>query len=188
MHLDLQRAALALIDVQEKLLVTMHNPDVVLKQLVKLVAGAKTLDIPILWNEQNPERLGPTAAPLREILASYTKPIPKMSFGCCGSAGFMTALKATGRDQILIAGIEAHVCVYQTAEQLLQQKYHFQIVADAVSSRNPLDQEITLLRIAHEATIQQTQLPPLTTTEAALFELMKTAEHPRFKDILKIIR
>ncbi len=185
MLLDIDRAALVLIDVQEKLTAVMHNKEVLLKGLYKIVAGAKALDIPIIWNEQNPERMGTTVASLRDILIPR-KPIAKMSFGCCGSESFMSALKTTERDQILIAGIETHVCVYQTALGLMKRNYSVQVVADAVSSRNPLDQHIALQQIQHVARAQN--LSPLTTAESALFELMKTAEHPRFKDILKIIR
>jgi len=187
MKLEISRTALVLIDVQEKLAAVMHNPEACLKGLHKIVAGSKALGMPVIWNEQNPDRMGPTIESLRDILAP-SKPIPKMSFGCCGCEDFMSTLRTTGRDQILIAGIEAHVCVYQTALQLMDRKYHVQVVADAVSSRNPLDQQIALQRITYLAHLRQAELPPLTTAESALFELMQSAEHPRFKDILKIIR
>jgi nicotinamidase-related amidase len=187
MRLEIDRTALVVIDVQEKLAAVMHNPDALRYALYKIVAGAKTLGIPIIWNEQNPERMGPTVTALREILAP-DQPISKMSFGCCGCDAFLSALQATGRDQILIAGIEAHVCVYQTAQQLMEKQYHVQVVADAVSARNPLDLQMALQRISFAATLQHAALSPLTTAESALFELMQTAEHPRFKDILKIIR
>ncbi len=187
MLLDIDRAALVLIDVQEKLAAVMHDKETLLKGLHKIVAGAKVLNIPIIWNEQNPDRMGPTVEALREILLP-AQPIAKMSFGCCGSEPFMTALKKIQRDQLLIAGIEAHVCVYQTAAQLIENDYHVQVVVDAVSSRNPSDTDIALQRITYAATKHQAQLSPLTTSESALFELMQTAEHPRFKQILKIIR
>ncbi len=185
MQLEIDRTVLVLIDVQEKLAAAMHNHDALLSALHKIVAGAKALDIPVIWNEQNPLRMGPTISPLRDLLLP-AKPIAKMSFGCCGSKTFMSALQATGRDQVLIAGIEAHVCVYQTAVQLPAYDYEVQVVTDAVSSRNPFDRDIAIKRITYALATQS--LSPITTAEAALFELMQTAEHPRFKEILKIIR
>ena len=187
MHLETHRCALVLIDIQEKLLAVMHNQEALLKGLNKITAGAKVLGIPILWNEQNPDRMGPTVASIQQILHPL-RPLGKMHFSCCGNEDFMSELESTGRDQILLAGIETHVCVFQTAQQLIQQHYNVQIVADAVSSRNPIDQDIALQRITHTARLQQAQLSPLTTSESALFELMQTADHPNFRDILKVIR
>jgi len=187
MLLEIDRTALVLVDVQEKLTAVMHNQDALLKGLHKIVAGAKVLEIPIIWNEQNPERMGPTVASLREMLHPL-QPIPKMHFDCCGCESFRSALKATGRDQLLIAGIEAHVCIAQTAISLMDANYHVQVVADAVSSRNPLDQKVAWKKIEFAARVHGAQLPSLTTAESALFESMQTAEHPRFKQILKIIR
>lgn len=187
MQLAADRTVLVLIDVQEKLVAVMHNPEALLKGLQKIVAGANVLGIPIIWNEQNPERMGPTVESLREMIP-HTQALAKMSFSCCGNDAFMSALKATERDHVLIAGIETHVCVYQTAAHLIENNYHVQVVTDAVGSRNPFDTHIALQRIAYAATTHQAKLSPLTTSESALFELMQSAEHPRFKEILKIIR
>ena len=185
MLLDQHRTALVLIDVQEKLTAVMHQKDALLRSLQKIIQAAVVLDIPIIWNEQNPSRMGPTVESLRSILKP-AEPLEKMCFGCCDNAACMEALRQTQRDQILVAGIESHVCVLQTVSQLMAKGYEVQVLADAISSRNPFDQEIAQQKIAHICRNQA--LPPLTTVEAALFEMMRTAEHPNFKDILKIIR
>ena len=187
MQLTVERTVLVLIDVQAKLTAVMQEQEALLKGLHKIVAGVQKLGIPVLWNEQNPERMGSTVESLRDLLLP-AEPIPKMSFGCCGSAPFMEALRKTGRDQVLLAGIETHVCVFQTAVQLLDNGYHVQVVSDAVSSRTPLDREIGLKRLEHAASGRKSCLSPLTTAESALFELMQSAQHPHFRDILKIIR
>ena len=186
--LESQHTALLLIDIQEKLAAVMHDREKLVQGLLKLVAGVQALDIPILWVEQNPTRMGPTIAELHELLTPAYQPVAKMHFSCCGAPQCMDTLRALGRKQILIAGIETHVCVYQTACHLLAQAYQVQVVVDATASRKQLDVDIALRRLQFVASAYEQAIPPLTTVEAALFELMQTAEHPAFRDILTIIR
>jgi len=186
--LALQDTALVLVDVQEKLTSVMHEQDALVNGLVKLVQGLLCLDVPICWFEQNPARLGPTIPALRNLLASTHHPISKMHFSCCGEQNGRNAILATGRTQILIAGIESHVCVYQTADHLLAESRQVQIVVDATSSRNPCDRDIALQRLQMRALTQHQALPALTTVETVLFELMQTAENQAFRTIRQIIR
>lgn len=181
-----QRSAVLLIDVQEKLFSVMQEQDALLQGLTRIVRGAWQFEVPILWFEQNPAKMGPTLAPLRELLEGNT-PIPKMTFGCCEVPACKEHLAQSGRDQILLAGIETHVCVAQTALQLLTQGTHFQVLADAVSSRRICDHQTALQRI-QGAALQSGQGPAITTSEALLFEWMQTAEHPHFRDVLRIVR
>jgi nicotinamidase-related amidase len=180
---------LVLIDVQEKLTSVMHNRETLITNLVKLIKGVQVLEIPIIWVEQNPAKMGQTIPELRELLANQN-PIEKMSFSCCGVDAFEEALIASGRrKQILIAGIETHVCVYQTASELIRGGFSAEVVVDAVSSRTAIDNEIGLSKIqacgAHSAGSGQGHI---TTVETALFELMRTAEHPTFREILKVVK
>jgi nicotinamidase-related amidase len=186
MILELSRTLLVIIDAQEKLFAAMHEKDKLEKGLSKITRGAQILGIPIVYAEQNPEKMGQTISPLHAMLAPQ-QPISKMSFSCCGVKDFLDALQNTGRDQILLAGIETHVCVCQTALHLLEHNYDIQIIVDATSSRNPRDREIALARIQHEAA-RRNKMSALSTAEATLFELMLTAEHPKFREILKIVR
>jgi nicotinamidase-related amidase len=171
---------LALVDVQGKLAELMHEKDLLFDNLRKLVRGVQILKIPIIWMEQIPEKMGKTIPVLQGLLASES-PISKTSFSCCAEQAFLNKLEATGRKQVLIAGIETHVCVFQTAADLVQRGYHVEIVADAVSSRTLSNKLIGLERAkAHGAF--------LTSVESSLFELLRTAAAPEFKEILKLVR
>ena len=175
-----QDSVLIIVDVQGKLAHRMHRKERLFEQLGKLIKGAQVLSVPILWVEQNPEGLGPTIPEIADLL-SDVEPIPKLSFSCCGCDRFMQALRFLSRKQILIAGIETHVCVYQTAVDLLNAGYEVQIVADAVSSRTEENKQIGLSRIKDAGAA-------LTSTEMALFEMLKVAKGAQFKEILNIVK
>ncbi len=117
---------------------------------------------------------------LQELLAGET-PIEKTSFSCWETSHFETRVRGLNRKRALVAGIEAHVCVYQTAADLFANGWHVEVVADAVSSRTPGNLQIGLEHI-------KTAGASLTSVETAVFELMRTAEHPAFRDILKLIK
>lgn len=180
MALKTKNTALVLVDMQDKLFAAMRNNDALLDRLIRLVQGAKTLELPILWCEQMPEKLGPTVPALAEHLDGID-PIAKTSFACTGSKPFMKTLEGIFPKNILLAGIEAHVCVYQTAQELLDEGFRVQVVADAVSSRREQDLQIALGRM-------QSAGAQLTSVEMALLELLKTADAPLFKPILDIIK
>lgn len=175
-----EKSVLFVIDVQEKLAPLMHEKDTLLKNIQILIRAAQGLDIPILWTEQLPDKIGPTVESIRRLMPAQ-KPIVKKSFGCCGEPNFTKALGALYRKQIIVTGIETHVCVYQTVSQLLAASYKVQVVADGLSSRTPENKEIGLARMRAEGGI-------ITSMEMVLFELLKTAEHAQFKGILELIR
>ncbi|WP_067520943.1 hydrolase [Endozoicomonas ascidiicola] len=171
---------LVIVDVQGKLATLMHDNEALFKNLQALAKGSVLLDIPILWLEQLPEKLGSTIPELQDILSDLT-PIEKSSFSGCGAQGFTSALKASGRQKILLAGIEAHICVYQTAADLLLQGYEVEVVVDAVSSRTLQSKDVALDKMSALGA-------DLTTVEMALFELMETAEAPQFREIARLIK
>ena len=171
---------LVLIDVQEKLAAAMHEKEALLENTVRLVKGAGILGIPILWTEQNPRGLGPTVPEVRALI-SQTKPVTKLSFSCCGEEGFVHALNEVKRNQVLVAGIECHVCVYQTVADLVQTGHEVQVVTDAVSSRTFENKAIGLERIRQCGA-------SLTSVETALFELLRKAEGDEFKQMLKVVK
>jgi len=158
----------------------MHGKELLFKNVQKLIKGIQILGIPILWVEQNPRGLGPTIPEIADILSNI-QPISKMSFSSCRNDRFLQALNALNRKQVLIAGIEAHVCVYQTAAELVDIGYDVQVVTDAVSSRNMENKEIGLQRMRDSGV-------SLTSVETALFELLKVAEGEQFREILKIVK
>jgi nicotinamidase-related amidase len=171
---------LVLIDVQEKLTAVMHERDRLVESLIRLIRGAQLLGLPIVWCEQNPQGLGPTVGELAGLLGDL-KPIEKKSFGCMGSAEFAERMGELSPHFVLLAGIETHVCVYQTAAQLAEANYEVQVVADAVSSRTHENKALGLERIRASGA-------SLTSVETVLFELLGTAEDARFREILKIVK
>jgi len=178
--LNKETAVLLVIDVQGKLAQLMHNKEALFDTLQRMIKGAKLLAMPIVWIEQNPKGLGPTIPEVAQLLKDYT-PVEKHSFSCCGNTSFMESLNTVKRSQILITGIETHICVYQTVMDLLALKYEVQVVVDGVSSRTPENKQLALNKM-------QAAGATLTSTEMALFELLKVAEGEAFKEILKIIK
>lgn len=179
--LTLNNTTLVVIDVQGRLAQVMSQKETLFENLQKLIKGVQVLDLPIVWNEQLPEKLGPTSPEIAELLNHSTQPIAKASFSCCGNPPFIDALQATGRKQVLLAGIESHVCVYQTCLDLLHLGYEVQVVNDAVSSRTPENRQLGLARMQQAGAT-------LTSVEMALFELLRVAEGPKFKEITRIVK
>ncbi|MDR3668772.1 MAG: hydrolase [Ignavibacteriaceae bacterium] len=172
--------ALLLVDIQEKILNVMNNPDQVINNALKLIKGFKILNIPIFYTEQYPKGLGATSDALLTELQGLS-PIQKMSFSCYGAGNFFTRLTDNNVTQVVVAGIEAHVCVQQTVLDLVANNFQVNVSADAVSSRNDLDYRISLDRMrVHGAEI--------TTAEAILFELLVNSGTDEFKEISKIIK
>lgn len=178
--LTTENSVLLVIDVQGKLAQIMHERDALFTNVRKMIKGAQVLGVPIIWVEQNPKGLGPTVPEIRELLAGLS-PVEKFSFSCWGEKSFVDELKSLGRRQVLLAGIEAHVCIYQTAMDLLAAGYEVQVVADAVSSRTKENKEIALVKVRDLGAA-------LTSTETALFELLRVAKGPKFKEILQIVK
>ncbi len=175
-----EKSILFVVDVQDRLAELVQEPKSLLKNISILVKAAQLLDIPILWTEQLPEKLGATVGPIRQLLVKQ-KPIAKSSFGCCGEKQFMDVLTVSERREVIVSGIETHVCIYQTVGELLERQYAVAVVADAVSSRTSLNQHIGLERIKALGGI-------ITSTEMILLELLKTAKHNQFRGVLELIR
>jgi nicotinamidase-related amidase len=178
--LQLDSTVLVVIDVQDKLFRVMPEREALAASLRKLVRGAQVLGVPVILTEQNPKGLGPTIPELAELVPGI-QPIPKFSFSCCGEERFRRELEALGRRQVLLAGIELHICVYQTALDLLASGYEVQVVADCVTTRLLENREIGLTKLRDSGA-------GLTTAEMALFELLKTAEGDVFKEISRIVK
>ncbi|MCC6485968.1 MAG: hydrolase [Candidatus Hydrogenedentes bacterium] len=178
--LDRNAVALLVIDYQEKLLPKIHAGDAVVAQAVKLIRFAREMGIPIVWTEQYPKGLGPTVEVLGNELEGLTV-FEKMSFGCMGDASIASAIEETKRRQLLLTGIETHVCVMQTALAALEKGYEVFIPRDAVGSRSPQEYAAGLHRL-DKAGAQ------LVTTEMALFELLREAGTPEFKKALPLVK
>ena len=171
---------LAVIDVQGKLARIVHESEALHACLQRLIRCARLLGLPVLWAEQNPSGLGPTTPEIAELLAPG-KPVSKTCFSCAGSDAFFSALSSLNRRQVLAAGMEAHVCVYQSVSDLLRKGYEVHVITDAVSSRSPLNRQIGLDRMKAEGAV-------LSSVEMAVFELLRDASHPEFREIVKILK
>lgn len=178
--LETKESVLVVIDVQGKLAQLMCEKAALFTNIAILIKSAKILNIPILWCQQNPKALGPTIEELAELLVDE-EPIDKMSFSCYGDDKFREILKKTNRNQVILCGIEAHVCICQTAINLLEDDYKVYVVADAVSSRTEQNRQIALERMNNEGAI-------ISSVEMTLFELLRTAEHEKFKEIARLIK
>ena len=178
--LKVANTALVLIDVQGKLATLMHERDELFRNLEILIRGADTLELPILWLEQYPQGLGPTVPQIAALMGTRT-PVAKTCFSACGSDEFRRQLHACGRRQLLLAGIEAHICVYQTARHLLAEGFHVEVVADAVSSRTPQNRSIGIDEMVRAGA-------RLSSVEMALFELLEAAGSPQFKEIARLVK
>ena len=178
--LETKNCYLAVVDVQGKLAQLMHGKDALFKNVQILIQAAGILEIPVLWCQQIPDVLGPTVPEISRLMADI-EPMNKSVFSCCGADQFISRLNESARNQVLLCGIEAHICVYQTAFDLLGKGFKVDVVADAVSSRTPENKRIALNRLAAEGA-------SITSVEMALFELLRTAEHPKFRQIAKLIK
>ncbi len=178
--LTVENTAVIIIDMQAKLWNVMHEKEALLINMQKLVKGLQVLGVPIILTEQNPKGLGPTLPELTQLLPEV-KPIPKFCFSCHQETNFKETIVNLNRKQLLIAGIETHICIYQTTLDLLKHGYEVQVIADAVSSRVPRNTEIALMRVQNEGA-------KLTTVELILYELLQTAENPKLKELLKVVK
>ena len=179
--LDGEKAVLVVIDVQEKLVPAMNQD--LYNQLIHhaslLIEGFKALDLPIIATEQYSKGLGHTVAELNGATDQHC--IEKTTFSCCGEENFITALEKSGAKQVLIVGMESHVCVFQTVLDLLDRGYVVHLVSDAVSSRFKSDYDNAIRTAARAGAV-------ITTTETALFQLVKVAGTDGFKVISKLVR
>ena len=179
--LQRNKSALCVVDIQERLAATMGEREAVLHGTRQLVLAAKRLGVPVLVTEQYPKGLGPTEPAVVEALGDAYAPIEKLAFGCAGEPAFGDALAATGRRQVLLCGMEAHVCVLQTCLQLLENDCVVHVAADAVCSRAPAHKAVALDTMRQAGAV-------VTCVEAAVFQWLGCAGTPEFKDVLKLVK
>jgi nicotinamidase-related amidase len=180
MLLQRDASCLVLIDIQERLLPAMADPAGVVKNTQILLRSAATLGVPVLASEQYAKGLGPTVAELANLLPADAV-VEKLSFSCLGEEAFAARLRALDRRQVVVVGIEAHVCVLQTADPLVAAGYDVFVVADATSSRVALNHELAMARLARCGC-------SIVTTEMVVFEWLQVAGTPEFKALSALVR
>lgn len=179
-----ESTGLIVVDIQGQLTRLVHDSDALVSKCEKLIKGIQALELPILWLEQNPEKIGPTVEELSTLLSSPTshqEPIIKYTFDGCENDQFIDAVKATNVDTWIVCGIEAHICVYQTAISLKRMGFKVQIAADCVSSRELENKTLAINKLVNNGV-------ELTGLEMCLFELVKDCRVPVFKEILALIK
>ncbi|CAK0781883.1 Hydrolase [Gammaproteobacteria bacterium] len=180
MLLKQKDSALVIIDIQERLARVMKYRDAVIKNSKILIQAAHRLNVPILTTLQYPKGLGPLVSELESALIADTK-IEKIHFNCCNEPTFMDRLRGLNKPQVVLVGMESHVCVLQTAISLVENGFGVQVVQDAVASRTKQHWKNGLSRMRHSGV-------EITTTESALFELLNQAGTPEFKELSALIK
>lgn len=179
-RLDRERCLLVVVDIQERFRGLIHGLDGVLAATERLVRGCQALQIPVLVTEHYPRGLGVTVPEIRELFRPFA-PLEKIHFSCAGDDGFAKAVAAGGRDQILLCGIETHVCIYQTAFDLLRGGKQVAVAADAVGSCVAADRAVGLARMG-ELGVQ------IMGTQMILFEILGRAGTPEFKALAPLLK
>jgi nicotinamidase-related amidase len=178
-RLSTLNSTLLVVDVQDKLLAVMPDAPGLIRDVGFLLEVANLLSVPTRATEQYPQGLGPTNA---ELVRRLTGERPaKVAFSCCGAPGLLSEVRQLGRPNIVVAGMEAHVCVLQTVLDLLAEGLTVFVPVDAVQSRFPIDQEIAIRRMERAGAI-------LTTAETTAFEWLGGSDHPHFKAVSKLVQ
>ena len=172
---------LVIIDIQEKLFPVISNKEELLRKIEMLIKGFQLFRLPIIITEQVPDKLGLTIEPIRALLPD-AEVIKKSSFSCAGDSGFIASTgDLQNVDGVVLAGIETHICVYQTEKDLRSHGQHVEVVTDAVSSRDQNNHTIALERIRSNGGL-------LTTVEMLLFTIQGKAQGSNFKELVKLVK
>lgn len=178
--LDRKECLLLIVDVQEKL-VNMLDKNVVVTRTATLTKAAKILGIPTIVTEQYPKGLGNTVAAVKQSLDPGAKTIEKSAFSVLRESGFADLLKSYNKKQIVICGIETHICVHQTAAELLEEGYDVYVVKDACASRNKYEFKQGIERMQENGA-------KISCLEIVLFEWLRSAKNPHFKEVQALIK
>lgn len=171
---------LLVIDYQEKLLKAFKEPEALIESCVKLIKFAKILNLPVVWTEQYPQGLGPTVPQIKQELESC-KPIEKVSFSCFGEPEFVSSLSRYNKRQLIICGIETHICIEQTVLDALKAGYQCHIVIDACGSRKKKDHKAGLRKMEGAGAVPAC-------VEMVIYEILVQSDSPEFRQVLKLVK
>ncbi|MBD1584773.1 isochorismatase family protein [Pseudoalteromonas sp. S16_S37] len=178
--LSASNCGLLVIDIQGKLATQVANSTRLIANTEALILGCKALELPIVWLEQTPDKLGATVPQLAKQLHPE-QALTKTTFSGYANQAIAQRLKSENRQYWLLCGIEAHICVYQTACDLLTNKFNVVLIEDAISSRNIEHKKLALSKLQHNGA-------QLSNVEMCLYELLADSQHPQFKTILNLIK
>ena len=180
-QLSRESSALAVIDMQEAFRPVISDFADVAARIATAVEGARLLEVHVIVTEQYPKGLKHTAKEILARLPDELGPIEKTCFSSCGAEDFLAQLRSRNIRQVLVCGIEAHICVLQTSLDLLTNGFEVYLLVDCITSRAPENKKIALARLTQAGAIE-------CTLEMALFEMMRTADSPQFKAIQNLIK
>jgi nicotinamidase-related amidase len=179
--LQIENSMLLIVDVQEGFRDAMGNFSVLAANIARAVSGAQLLGVPVIVTEQYPKGLGPTAEEIRYSLPHDLEAIEKLEFSSFGSVNFRQHLEKVGRKQVILCGIETHICVNQTAHDLIANGYDVHLLTDCVGSRFEHDKAAGLAKMNASGVIPSS-------VELAMFELMVSARHEKFKEMQALVK
>ncbi len=180
MRLNKENTIGVVIDLQEKILPHMFNREKIIERCLIMVKGLRILNVPIVVTQQYTKGLGNTIKSINDAIGNFSY-IEKQTFSCYREPSFIKVMNRSGKRNVVIMGIESHVCILQTALDLLYNNFNPVVVIDAISSRKKEDMDIALWRIRDVGCI-------MTTVESILFELCRKAGTPEFKEISKLVK
>lgn len=179
--LDPAHTALAIVDMQEAFRAAISDFAETAARIALVAHAAQLLDIPVVVTEQYPRGLGRTAGEIKAVLPPESEPIEKTAFSSCGAPEFGAKLSGLNIQHVLLCGIEAHICVNQTAHDLLARSYQVHLLEDCITARAPANREIAFAKMRMSGALPSC-------TEMALFELMRDAKHEQFKAMQRLIK
>ena len=178
--LQAESAIVVVVDMQEPFLRGIHERERVIQNVARLVQGAKVLGVPVLCTLQNRKAMGDVIAEIQALLPPHP-PFEKMAFSCYADPRFASELDRSGRKQVVLCGVESHICVSQTAAALLAAGYQPHVCADAVSSRTAENWRAGIEKVRQAGGL-------INATESVLFEILQEAGTPNFREILRIVK
>lgn len=175
-----EKYGLLIVDIQGKLAELVENSDEMINNTIKLIECCQILSIPVVVLEQNPKGLGKTTFMVRESIDNYA-PLVKYSFSGISESHIKETILSLNKEHWLVAGIEAHICVYQTVRDLLKENLHVEVVSDCISARRKSNLDLAINNMRHDGA-------KITSLEMAVYEIMQSSKAEAFKDVLKVIK
>lgn len=179
--LDRDKAVLCVVDIQERLAAAMAERERVIEAARRMIVSARRLNVPIVLTEQYPRGIGPTEPVLVEALGEAYAPIEKLHFSCCRENPFAARLQEFARPQVILCGMETHVCLLATCLDLLHDGFQVHALADGICSRDASHKELALQQMRQASAV-------VTCVEAAVYQLLGRAGTPEFKDLLPLFK
>ena len=179
--LTADNAIVVVVDLQDGFRAPIFEFDKIVARTSIVVQAAKLLNLPVLVTEQYPQKLGSTVSEIKSVLPDGVAIVDKTAFSCCGASVFSEQLERRRRKQVILCGIETHVCMSQTAHDLLARGYQVHVLEDCASSRTPQNREIGLAKMRRSGALPSS-------SEMALFELMADSKHEHFRAISKMVK